>query len=179
MSFSTQSALRAASSSSVTSSRACGPQPNATFRFSAKTHSVFSRGLLPLKTSAYSNKETAKTPSANHSTFLSMKSSSLLPLQAVPSPSLAPRGVATRLSMVYDKAPVTGTKSFVIHSLLRDLHNASTIRVYSTALPSPGVHGSTWACMLTISYISQHALNPSSGSRRLSNPTSKSILWDA
>ena len=40
-------------------------------------------------------------------TFLPMKSSSLLPLQAVPSPSPAPCGVSTRLSTVYDEAPVT------------------------------------------------------------------------
>jgi hypothetical protein len=134
--------------------------------------------LLPSKISAYSNKVTAKTPSANH-TFLSMKSSSLPPLQVVSSPSLAPCDISTRLSTVYDEAPVTGTKSFALHSLLWDLHNASTIRVYSTALPSQGVYGSTWACMLTISYISQCALNPSSGSKRPSNPTSKSTLWDA
>ena len=164
MNSTTQSVLRAASLSSVTSSRICGPQPNATLWFSAKTRSVFSH-LLPWKISACSNKETAKTPSVNH-TFLSMnKLSSLLPLQAVPSPSPAPCDISTRLSMVYDEAPITGTTSFVLHSLLWDLHNTSTIRVSSTAPLSQGVHGSTWACIWMISYISPHALNPSSGSR--------------
>ena len=50
------------------------------------------------------------------------------------------------------QALITGMKSFELHFLLWDLHNASMIRVYSTALPSQGVHGSTWACMSTISY---------------------------
>jgi hypothetical protein len=82
MSFTIQSAIRAASLSSITSTRAYGPLPNATLRFSAKTCYLFSR-LLLWKIMMYSNKVTAKTPSANH-TFLSMKSSSLPPPAGCP-----------------------------------------------------------------------------------------------